>query len=142
MSGQTISSPVRASDRERERVARIISAAAGDGLLTLDEADERQAAAYAARYRHELSPLTADLPHDGERLVQPERSPVDPAARTRLLGHAALVAAVIAAVVTTWVLTGPHRFFPAPPLAFLLFTVVLHARRVGYRPWAQSRSLR
>lgn len=37
---------VRASDAEREHVARILRAAAGEGLLTLGEADERLAALY------------------------------------------------------------------------------------------------
>ena len=34
------------------------------GLLTPDEGGERLAAAYGARYRHELPPLTADLPKE------------------------------------------------------------------------------
>src|SRR3954447_14616667 len=55
---------VRASDAERERIAQILSTATADGLLTLEEADERLAAAYDARYRDELGPLTADLPVD------------------------------------------------------------------------------
>lgn len=53
---------VRASDAEREQVARILRAAAGEGLLTLGEADDRLAALYASRWRSELAPLTADLP--------------------------------------------------------------------------------
>lgn len=58
-------SGVRASDAEREQVARILRAAAGEGLLTLGEADERLVALYASRFRAELEPLTADLP-DGD----------------------------------------------------------------------------
>jgi hypothetical protein len=53
---------VRASDREREEVARALRRAGADGRLTLDETDQRIGAAYAARFRHELDPLTADLP--------------------------------------------------------------------------------
>lgn len=138
----TNSSPIRASDAERERVANIISAAAGNGLLTLDEADERQATAYAARYRHDLAPLTADLPEEGERLVPRPRPPMAPDARTRLVWHAAAVAAVIAAVTTVWIVSGPHRFFPFPPLVFLVLSVFWHARRARYGGWNQIRPAR
>lgn len=57
--------PMRASDVDRERVCRILHQATGAGMLTLAEAEDRLAAAYAARFRHELTPLTADLP-DGD----------------------------------------------------------------------------
>jgi hypothetical protein len=54
--------PIRASDAEREAVAAVLHDAAGRGLLTVEEANERVSAAYAARFVHELPPLTADLP--------------------------------------------------------------------------------
>jgi Domain of unknown function (DUF1707) len=53
---------LRASDAEREAVVRTLLDAIARGLLTLQEGDERVAAAYAARYRDELGRLTADLP--------------------------------------------------------------------------------
>ncbi len=53
---------MRASDADREAVVRTLLDALARGLLTLDEGDERVAAAYAARYRDELPRLTADLP--------------------------------------------------------------------------------
>ena len=43
-------SPVRASDADRERIAAILRGAAGQGLLTLAEVDERLSRAYAATY--------------------------------------------------------------------------------------------
>lgn len=52
---------IRASDADRERVAGLVRTAVGDGRLTVVEGDERQAAAYAAVFRHELEPVTADL---------------------------------------------------------------------------------
>lgn len=52
---------IRASDADRERVAELVRTAVGDGRLTVVEGDERQAAAYAAVFRHELEPVTADL---------------------------------------------------------------------------------
>jgi hypothetical protein len=58
----------RASDADRERVAEVLRAAAGDGQITFDELDERLNRAYAARTRNELVPITADLqvPDDAE----------------------------------------------------------------------------
>jgi hypothetical protein len=53
---------VRASDAEREQVADVLRRAAGDGRLAPDELEDRLTAAYGARTRGELGPLTADLP--------------------------------------------------------------------------------
>jgi len=49
--------PWRASDVDRQRVCDILHQAAGASMLTLAEAEaeERLAAAYAARFRHEPS---------------------------------------------------------------------------------------
>ncbi|MGH3673684.1 MAG: DUF1707 SHOCT-like domain-containing protein, partial [Pseudonocardiaceae bacterium] len=55
-------SSLRVSDAEREQVATRIRDAAERGMLTLTEADERQAAAYAAKIRADLAGLTDDLP--------------------------------------------------------------------------------
>jgi hypothetical protein len=54
--------PLRASDADRHAIVAQLQDAVVRGLLTPDEGSERLAAAYAARYRHELPPLTADLP--------------------------------------------------------------------------------
>lgn len=53
---------LRASDAERTATADRLHEALGAGRLDLAETDERVAAAYAARYRHELPALLADLP--------------------------------------------------------------------------------
>lgn len=53
---------LRASDADREAVVRTLHDAVVTGLLTMEECDERVAAAYAARHLRELPPLTADLP--------------------------------------------------------------------------------
>ena len=52
----------RASDADREAVVRVLHDAVVRGLLTVEECDERVAAAYAARFVGDLPPLTADLP--------------------------------------------------------------------------------
>jgi hypothetical protein len=61
---------LRASDADRERVAEVLRAAAGEGRIGLDELDERLAAVYAARTYADLEPLTRDLP-SGVKPVAP-----------------------------------------------------------------------
>ena len=125
---------VRASDAERERVAGILRSAAGAGLLTLDEVDQRLAAVYAARFVSELAPLTADLPEDGRRYA-----PVDLRARSRALAgarlHLAGYLALVALMVGIWVATGAdYHFWPVWPALGTLPGVIGHyaaARRVG-----------
>jgi hypothetical protein len=59
---QSGSRRIRASDTERERLARFLAAAFAEGRLDVAEYDTRVAAAYAAVYRDELIPLIEDLP--------------------------------------------------------------------------------
>ena len=120
---------VRASDAEREDVARILRAATGQGLLTLAEVDERLAAVYAARYRHELEPLTADLPDDGHQLL-PSTPPARGATRARLVRHTAFVAIVAVLLVAAWINSDAEFFWPVWPIGFLVFGLVRHARGV------------
>jgi hypothetical protein len=56
---------MRASDAEREAVVARLHHAVGEGRLTADEAGERIAAVYAARFRAELRAPLADLPTGG-----------------------------------------------------------------------------
>ncbi|MGH3095724.1 MAG: DUF1707 SHOCT-like domain-containing protein [Streptosporangiales bacterium] len=55
-------SSMRASDADRERVARLLGEALAEGRLTAEEHDERIANLYAARTYGEVAPLLADLP--------------------------------------------------------------------------------
>jgi DUF1707 SHOCT-like domain len=59
--GPGASPGVRASDADRDRVADVLCAAAGDGRLTTDEFDERLEAALSSRTLDELAVLIADL---------------------------------------------------------------------------------
>jgi hypothetical protein len=114
-------SPVRASDAERAEIVARLHHALGEGRLDLAETEERVAAAYAASYRDDLSPLLADLP--GGRAVPPEPGSAPPAwttlwtslvwrARTVVFGPAAAgapptaaqcrTAAVLAALALVW----------------------------------------
>jgi hypothetical protein len=53
---------MRASDRERESAVVELREAAAEGRLTVEELDERTAAAYAAATRGELDALLDDIP--------------------------------------------------------------------------------
>lgn len=61
-SGPGSTPDLRASHADRDRVVDVLRIAAGDGLLTADELDERLETALSARTLKELAPLTADLP--------------------------------------------------------------------------------
>lgn len=62
---------MRASDAEREAVVARLHHAVGEGRLTADEAGERIAAVYAARFRAELRAPLADLPAGGYAAAAP-----------------------------------------------------------------------
>lgn len=53
---------LRAGDPDRRSVASLLHDALGKGQLSIEEFDERTAAAWAAVYLDDLKPLTADLP--------------------------------------------------------------------------------
>jgi hypothetical protein len=125
---------VRTSDAEREEIVTILRAAIGEGRLTLDEGEERIAAAYAAKFRDELGPLTADLPDGGRTAVM--RTPEGKArlvadARRHLTGRAVFIGFVAIVLTGLWALGGGHFFWPAIPLAFLLLG--LFRRAAWYR---------
>ncbi|MEU6087138.1 DUF1707 domain-containing protein [Streptomyces sp. NPDC047085] len=61
-SGPGSSPELRASHADRDRVVDVLRIAAGDGLLTAQELDERLEAALSARTLSELAALTGDLP--------------------------------------------------------------------------------
>jgi Domain of unknown function (DUF1707) len=108
-SDRTPTGPVRASDADRERAAEVIRDAAAAGRLTLGEADERMAAVYAARYVHDLAPLTADVPAPAP--------PARPTARRRPLpGYLAGYVALSILLVTIWAVTGAGYFWPVWPI--------------------------
>jgi hypothetical protein len=121
------STRLRTSDQEREQIAEILRAAMTEGRLNLDEGEQRLAAAYAATYRDELRPLTADLP-DGGRRALAETPQARLATRRSLRRHALIVASVAMILTGVWILSGAHFFWPAIPLAFLVMGLVRHAR--------------
>ena len=120
---------LRVSDAEREQVAVRLRDAAAQGRLTLAEADERQALAYAARTRDDLTPLTADLPHPPPAPEPTRHRGVTNDARPWLILHGAVVVLLAVLMVIAWAL-GPARWFwPAWPLFWLTISLVVHHRR-------------
>jgi uncharacterized protein DUF1707 len=127
---------LRASDADREAVAGRLRAAATTGHLTLAEADERQAAAYAALTREELVPLTADLPTQlpTEQAPTPpplgsrRRGPLTDASRRRLAVHAAVVGFLAVFLVTRWAMDPAPWFWPAWPMLWLGLSLLVHQR--------------
>jgi hypothetical protein len=61
---------LRASNADRERVAKILNDAMAEGRLTVPELEERLDQVYAAKTVGELQPLTRDLPVH-QAMVQP-----------------------------------------------------------------------
>lgn len=123
---------LRTSDSEREQVAEILRAAMAEGRLNLAEGEERLGSVYAARYRDELAPLTADLP-DGGRGALARTPAVRDATRRAVRRHAGFVAVVAVVLTAVWALSGAHFFWPAIPLAFLVMGLVRHARHGRFR---------
>jgi hypothetical protein len=146
MSTDDVAGRIRTSDTEREQIAEILRAAVTEGRLTLEEGDERMARTYAARYREELAPLTADLPGRGyEALARTPQARQVAARRLRI--HGSLVALVAGLLVGAWILSGAVFFWPLFPILFLTFGLLRHARWVRYGapygwgrgPWAWGR---
>jgi hypothetical protein len=118
---------LRTSDSEREQVAEILRAAMTEGRLSLEEGEERLSRVYAAKYRDELAPLTADLPDGGRRALAatPEARATT---RRAVRRHASFVASVAVLLTGLWWLSGAHFFWPAIPLVFLVMGLMRHAR--------------
>jgi hypothetical protein len=123
---------IRASDAEREAVAERLREAAATGLLTIAEADERQAAAYAAVTRDELVPLTADLPvaerTTPDRTGPRHRGPLTEGSRRRLAVHAAVVGFLAVFLVTRWAMDPAPFFWPLWPMFWLGLSLAVHHR--------------
>jgi len=117
--GGSRSGGLRASDADREAMAKILRGHYSDGRLDAQEYDERINRCYAAKTVRELDELLLDLPRIEER--EPEHAP-DRAywGRRRLWWPAAFVAVVVALIAIS-ALTGTHVVWLAFPLAFFVF---------------------
>jgi class 3 adenylate cyclase len=111
----------RASDADRTQVVDRLRLAAGDGLIGLDELEERLALAYSARTLPELAPLTADLPAEtapppADRAATRGRRPIGMEDED-FRGHLTTYCLVIGMLIGIWLLGGAGHFWPFYPAA-------------------------
>lgn len=114
-------SELRIGDAERDAAAGRLGEHATRGRLTLEELEERLAAALSARTRRDLDALEHDLPRPRRR---------DPSLRP----HVTTYVLVMAGLVALWALSGFGSFWPIWPMLGWGIGVVSHARgsRGGY----------
>ena len=133
--------PILASDQERDGVVDVLRDAYTDGRLTLDEFEERTAAAYAARTWTDLRELTGDLPvepilGDGLPLrnrpsgdAVPGIAPAGPeprrSRRERPLG-------MLLPIVFVWIMVSAAAGSPDTAAALSVVFICLLACRIGY----------
>ena len=92
---------IRASDADRERVARVLRDHAVVGRLTTEDLDERTGRAFSARTLGELDALVSDLPDERRH------GPAPPVAVLMLLAQGVLwvlVGVVIVTIAILWAL--------------------------------------
>jgi hypothetical protein len=120
----------RASDAEREYVAKLITDAAAEGRLTLDEADQRLRLVYQARFRYELAEQIVDLPADSFGALGARRG--SPRFPVRLRVHAAVAVVLSVLLILRWLASGVPYFWPIGPMFLLWGSFLLHARFVWW----------
>ncbi len=112
----------RASDDDRQRVVTRLRDAAGDGVLGLDELEERIGAVYAAKTLPELAQLTVDLPESqaGAVPAPPPPAPKHPIPALKNGGfqhHLTVYVLTIGMLIGIWMLSGFGHFWPFYPAA-------------------------
>jgi len=135
MAGPAAADEELVDDLARQRAADDVAAAAGAGLLALDEADQRLGTAWAARTAGELEQVRAGLPRswltERRRIEAAERQ--RELARRALPGHARAWLALVLLLVAIWALTTPGGYFwpvwPALGTATCLLGQIAAARR-------------
>jgi hypothetical protein len=119
---------LRAADRDRDEVGAILREQYAQGRLTLEEFEERSAAAMSARTIWELRVLTADLP-----ATPPPAEAAWSPARMRLIAAAGVA---VAGVVLTIALVAGHVMLAWPSWVVLFIVLKLahgHRRLAGPR---------
>lgn len=123
----------RASDDDRQQVITRLRDAAGNGVLGLDELEERIGAVYGAKTLPELADLTADLPAPradppAEDAGPTPRRPSVPAMKdAEFQQHLAGYASTMVLLVVIWALTNFGGFFwPGIPAAAWGIGLVSH----------------
>ncbi|HEY0454004.1 DUF1707 domain-containing protein [Actinophytocola sp.] len=142
---KSVTPALRASDAEREHVAKLVSEAAGEGRLTLAEAEERLEQIYVVKYRGELERFTADLPAGraaaaaGPRASLATRAAAMP---SRLRVHAVVAVVLSLFLIMRFVASGAEFFWPAGPMFLLWGSLAVHASVVARSSRAGDRWVR
>jgi hypothetical protein len=130
--------PIRASDKERDSVVDVLRDAYTDGRLTLDEFEERTAAAYAAKTWTDLRQLTGDLPVEpllgadlNHRPQAAQLQAVVPAAVPRGRRHDRPLGRLLP-VLFVWIVIAARFHSPDTAAALSVVFLCLLACRVGY----------
>lgn len=133
--------PIRASDKEREGVVDVLRDAYTDGRLTLEEFEDRMAAAYASKTWDDLRELTADLPVQpllgADLLQRQERRPqaaqqmVPSVPRPRSGGRDRPLGRLLP-VIFAWIMIAAAAGSPDTAAALSVVFICLLACRVGY----------
>lgn len=102
----------RASDADRDAVAKVLGDHLAAGRLTVDEHSERLQLVYSSRTLGELEVVTHDLPVpvEGSRR-RPKASAKRSEARTSFLVHFGVYAIVMAFLFLIWLFTSPGGYF-------------------------------
>jgi class 3 adenylate cyclase len=103
---------LRASDADRERVAKLLRDHYGAGRLSDDDLSERSEAVYRARTTSELEALTADLPSAREHSRGRRRGALETSVRIHLTTYI-LVNLLLIGI---WAASGGGYFWPIWPI--------------------------
>jgi hypothetical protein len=126
---------VRASDADRERVARTLGEHGAAGRLTPEELDERLDAAYAARTHGDLDRLLEDLPAPPAPR-RPDRS--QEVARAHLAHRAGLSVIACLVCIGIWAAGGGGSFWPI----WVILVAAVTLARASWRTLGLARGLR
>lgn len=120
---------VRASDAERTAVVDELTRHCGEGRLTLEETEERIAAAWSARTVADLTTLLSDLPRPKKSSSGPparlyERRST--AAQTLFAVHLRIYLIVNAFLIAVWAVSDSSDFWPIWPILGWGLGLALH----------------
>lgn len=133
----------RASDDDRQRVVTRLRDAAGQGVIDLDELEERIGAAYSARTLPELAQVTLDLP--APKAVTPAKPPAPQSRPIPALQnggfqhHLTVYVLTIGMLIGIWLLSGAGHFWPFYPAAGWGIGLGSHFMAVNRQPSDRER---
>ena len=135
LSTGNLDTDTRVGDHERERAARQLNQAVGQGYLDLDEYERRAVQVFAAQNRHEIRAVLADLPlhrlsrQDPARIAR-RRARARRGVALHLGGYLTMVAVCLVVWLTVALTAGAWYFWPIWPMLGGAIGLVSHATPV------------